>query len=247
MEIDGAKVQVSQSLIDKIYNVFSDGMHFAAPVSSLRMSEVDLVRGVLQMFQGFSSSLFYWDQSGQKFRAKTGIYVTHLSLKSLYVLLNQFTYGATCLKLVEIAVGRVETFTRVTSPTLRAFSCSVSEWLKRLRNIALKEEMKVCEPNVGISTTLLGLANSLSSYAPNSMARFVVEKNSLMVTSPEKIKGSHDSAIGNFGIPQYGGSMAGTVVYPKENQKGCKGFDQFRIKFESKPGALPNFVLVDRG
>ncbi|XP_031273500.1 gamma-tubulin complex component 5 isoform X2 [Pistacia vera] len=163
MEIDGAKVQVSQSLIDKIYNVFSDGMHFAAPVSSLRMSEVDLVRGVLQMFQGFSSSLFYWDQSGHKFRAKTGIYVTHLSLKSLHVLLNQFTYGATCLKLVEIAVGRVETFTRVTSPTLRAFSCSVSEWLKRLRNIALKEEMKVCEPNVGISTTLLGLANSLSS------------------------------------------------------------------------------------
>ncbi|KAL5788089.1 hypothetical protein ACOSP7_005038 [Xanthoceras sorbifolium] len=81
----------------------------------------------------------------------------------------------------------------------------------------------------------------------NTVARFVVEKNSLMVTSPEKIKGSHDSAIGNFGIPQYGGSMAGTVVYPKENQKGCKGFDEFRISFQSKPGALPTFVLVDRG
>ncbi|KAJ0077547.1 hypothetical protein Patl1_35378 [Pistacia atlantica] len=94
---------------------------------------------------------------------------------------------------------------------------------------------------------LFGFLFLCISYAPNSLARFVVEKNSLMVTSPEKIKGSHDSAIGNFGIPQYGGSMAGTVVYPKENQKGCKGFDQFRIKFESKPGALPNFVLVDRG
>lgn len=84
-------------------------------------------------------------------------------------------------------------------------------------------------------------------HVHDSASRFVVEKNSLMVTSPEKIKGSHDSAIGNFGIPQYGGSMAGTVVYPKENQKGCKGFDDFQISFKAKPGALPNFVLVDRG
>lgn len=80
-----------------------------------------------------------------------------------------------------------------------------------------------------------------------SIARFVVEKNSLTVTSPETIKGTYDSAIGNFGIPQYGGSMAGTVVYPKENQKGCKEFGDFGISFQSKPGALPTFVLVDRG
>lgn len=74
-----------------------------------------------------------------------------------------------------------------------------------------------------------------------------MEKNSLMVTSPDKIKGKHDSAIGNFGIPQYGGSMAGTVVYPKENQKGCKSFDEFGISFKAKSGSLPTFVLVDRG
>ncbi|OWM64787.1 hypothetical protein CDL15_Pgr028504 [Punica granatum] len=83
--------------------------------------------------------------------------------------------------------------------------------------------------------------------APLSSARFVVEKNSLRVTSPDKIKGTYDSAIGNFGIPQYGGSMAGAVVYPKENQKGCKEFSDFGISFQSKPGALPTFVLVDRG
>lgn len=83
---------------------------------------------------------------------------------------------------------------------------------------------------------------------PNvSLARFVVEKNSLKVISPDKIKGTHDSAIGNFGIPQYGGSMAGTVVYPKDNRKGCKEFDDFGISFKSKPGALPTFVLLDRG
>ncbi|KAG9440469.1 hypothetical protein H6P81_020634 [Aristolochia fimbriata] len=78
-------------------------------------------------------------------------------------------------------------------------------------------------------------------------ARFIVEKNSLAVTSPESIKGNYDSAIGNFGIPQYGGSMAGTVVYPKDNQKGCKGFDDVGISFKSRIGALPTFVLVDRG
>ena len=83
--------------------------------------------------------------------------------------------------------------------------------------------------------------------SPLNDARFVVEKNSLSVTSPESIKGTHDSAIGNFGIPQYGGSMAGTVVYPKENQKSCKEFSDFSISFKSQPGALPTFLLVDRG
>ncbi|CAA0807467.1 Vacuolar-sorting receptor 4 [Striga hermonthica] len=77
--------------------------------------------------------------------------------------------------------------------------------------------------------------------------RFVVEKNSLKVISPESIKGTHDSAIGNFGIPQYGGSMSGTVVYPKDNEKGCKSFDGTGTSFKAKPGAMPNFVLVDRG
>lgn len=84
-------------------------------------------------------------------------------------------------------------------------------------------------------------------FTDSVAGRFVVEKNSLRVTSPDSIKGTHDSAIGNFGIPQYGGSMAGTVVYPKDNQKGCKSFDDFGISFKAKAGAMPNFVLVDRG
>ncbi|XP_022984499.1 vacuolar-sorting receptor 4-like [Cucurbita maxima] len=80
-----------------------------------------------------------------------------------------------------------------------------------------------------------------------SAAKFVVEKNSLRVTSPERIRGTYDSAIGNFGIPQYGGSLAGMLVYPKENQKGCKEFSDFHVSFQSKPGSLPLFVMVDRG
>ncbi|GAU35523.1 hypothetical protein TSUD_155530 [Trifolium subterraneum] len=65
----------------------------------------------------------------------------------------------------------------------------------------------------------------LLSLTPPSMAKFVVEKNSLRVTSPDSIKGTYDSAIGNFGIPQYSGIMAGNVVFRKDNQKGYKGFD----------------------
>lgn len=91
---------------------------------------------------------------------------------------------------------------------------------------------------------LFGYLASLSGF---TVAKFVVEKNSLTITSPDSIKGTYDSAIGNFGVPQYGGSMAGTVVYPKENGKGCEVFDQFGLSFKSKLGALPNFVLVDRG
>ena len=77
-------------------------------------------------------------------------------------------------------------------------------------------------------------------------ARFVVEKNSLRVTSPAALRGVYECAIGNFGIPQYGGSMAGAVVYPKGNANACDDFDG-KHPFRAKPGAMPTFVLVDRG
>ncbi|KAF7846574.1 hypothetical protein BT93_L4123 [Corymbia citriodora subsp. variegata] len=93
---------------------------------------------------------------------------------------------------------------------------------------------------------LLGLLLVLS-LVPLSVARFVVEKNSLAVTSPDKIKGTYDSAIGNFGIPQYGGSMAGAVAYPAKNRKGCQEFHESDISFKAQPGKLPTFVLLDRG
>ncbi|KAM7467900.1 hypothetical protein LguiB_015462 [Lonicera macranthoides] len=79
------------------------------------------------------------------------------------------------------------------------------------------------------------------------MGRFVVEKNSLKLTSPESMKGIYECAIGNFGVPQYGGTMVGAVMYPKSNQKGCKSFSDFDLSFKSKAGGLPIFVLVERG
>ena len=77
--------------------------------------------------------------------------------------------------------------------------------------------------------------------------RFVVEKNSLKVTAPDDLKGTYECAIGNFGVPQYGGTMVGIVAYPKANRKACKSFDDFDISYKAKPGAFPTFLLVDRG
>ncbi|KAG6539192.1 hypothetical protein ZIOFF_004345 [Zingiber officinale] len=79
------------------------------------------------------------------------------------------------------------------------------------------------------------------------LGRFVVEKNSLKVTSPDSLKGIYECAIGNFGVPQYGGTMVGIVAYPKANRKGCQSFDNFDISYKSKPGGFPTFLLVDRG
>lgn len=82
------------------------------------------------MLQGFSSSLFYWDQNEKSFYSKTGIFVTHLSHTSLLTILNQFMYAATCLQHVETIVNEVESSVRSPPPTVRAFTCSVSAWLK---------------------------------------------------------------------------------------------------------------------
>ncbi|CAL4922520.1 unnamed protein product [Urochloa decumbens] len=92
---------------------------------------------------------------------------------------------------------------------------------------------------------LLVLALALADAAAG---RFVVEKNSIQVTSPDELKGKYECAIGNFGVPQYGGTLHGWVEYPKSNRKGCQSFDQFDISFKpKKAGGRPNFVLVDRG
>ncbi|KAK9755412.1 hypothetical protein RND81_01G023200 [Saponaria officinalis] len=79
------------------------------------------------------------------------------------------------------------------------------------------------------------------------LGRFVVEKNSLRVTSPSTLRGVYECAIGNFGVPQYGGTMGGIVVYPRSNQMACSKFSDDELSFKSKPGGLPIFLLVDRG
>jgi hypothetical protein len=49
--------------------------------------------------------------------------------------------------------------------------------------------------------------------------------------------------VAQFGVPLYGASMDGEVVYVAGNPKGCSPFEK---KFTSKKG-MPIIVLVDRG
>ncbi|KAL6528561.1 Vacuolar-sorting receptor 2 [Orobanche minor] len=94
--------------------------------------------------------------------------------------------------------------------------------------------------------TLLVLVNKWQCC----LGRFVVEKNNFKVTSPERLKGVYECAIGNFGVPQYGGTMVGSVFYPKSNQKGCHAYQDIadHVSWKNKPaGGIPVFLLADRG
>ncbi|XP_064993853.1 vacuolar-sorting receptor 6-like [Musa acuminata AAA Group] len=74
--------------------------------------------------------------------------------------------------------------------------------------------------------------------------RFVVEMESISVVSPTSLRGRHDAAIANFGVPNYGGTLTGVVVYPDKGRTGCHAFggDPFRSK-----SGRPVILLVDRG
>lgn len=77
------------------------------------------------------------------------------------------------------------------------------------------------------------------------LGKFVVETNSFKVTYPAAINGSYQCAIANFGIPRYGGSITGNVVYPESNQLACSNFEN--ETFIGKTKQSPLFLLADRG
>ncbi|KAK7853900.1 vacuolar-sorting receptor 6 [Quercus suber] len=78
-------------------------------------------------------------------------------------------------------------------------------------------------------------------------ARFVVEKNSITVLSPSNLRHQkHDGAIGNFGVPEYGGFMVGSVVYPEKGSNGCEAFEGDK-PYKSSDGRRPTILLIDRG
>ncbi|KAL9251723.1 Vacuolar-sorting receptor 7-like protein [Drosera capensis] len=76
-------------------------------------------------------------------------------------------------------------------------------------------------------------------------AKFVVEKESISVVTPDSLASKHDGSIGNFGVPLYGGSMIGSVVYPSKGSDACTGFEGEK-PFKST-SSRPNILLVDRG
>ncbi|KAJ9183372.1 hypothetical protein P3X46_007235 [Hevea brasiliensis] len=75
--------------------------------------------------------------------------------------------------------------------------------------------------------------------------RFVVEKSSISVLSPLNLSSKQDSAIGNFGLPDYGGLMVGSAVYSDKEPLGCQPFDGDK-PFRSM-SCHPTILLLDRG
>ncbi|RWW56528.1 hypothetical protein BHE74_00036748 [Ensete ventricosum] len=92
----------------------------------------------------------------------------------------------------------------------------------------------------------LTVSMALTAAAFSSVSgRFVVEKNSVRVIRPEHIRGRHDAAIANFGVPHYGGTMVGVVKFPDKNSTtACNAFNGTPFKSRSR---RPVFLLVDRG
>lgn len=91
--------------------------------------------------------------------------------------------------------------------------------------------------------TPLLLCLLLATIVSTATSRFIVEKNTIKVISPEELAGEREAAIANYGIPNYGGSLTGVIVYPDTKTNGC---DEFDTKFKSKSNRAV-ILLVDRG
>lgn len=93
-----------------------------------------------------------------------------------------------------------------------------------------------------LASLLLVLTFLGKSYV---FGHFVVEKSNLRVLYPMNLRSKHDSAIGNFGVPDYGGYLVGSVMYPDKGANGCQPFDGDK-PFKSN-GSRPTILLLDRG
>lgn len=91
-------------------------------------------------------------------------------------------------------------------------------------------------------TALLVVLAILQSHVH---ARFVVETGSISVLYPMSLSSKHDGAIGNFGLPDYGGSLVGAVVYPEKGSHGCEAFEGDK-PFKSR-NSRPTIAVLDRG
>ncbi|KAK4801620.1 hypothetical protein SAY86_022107 [Trapa natans] len=94
---------------------------------------------------------------------------------------------------------------------------------------------------VSVPLILLLLAVVSSSV----YGHFIVERSSFRILSPISLCAKHDAAIGNFGVPDYGGILVGSLVYSEKQASGCDPFDGDK-PFKSK-SSRPNILLVDRG
>eukprot|EP00899_Mesostigma_viride_P010739 jgi/Mesvir1/19667/Mv09943-RA.1 len=85
----------------------------------------------------------------------------------------------------------------------------------------------------------------LVAVASVAHASFVVERHSLRLTGGD-LSGEYEASIGNIGVPLYGGSLRGMLVYPETNKDGCTSFAPRQFA-PPRAGDLARIVLVDRG
>ncbi|GAB4818267.1 hypothetical protein N2152v2_005313 [Parachlorella kessleri] len=72
---------------------------------------------------------------------------------------------------------------------------------------------------------------------------FNIETNTISVKEPADAAGEYQAAIGDFGVPLYGGTLMGRVEVHRDNTDGCKNF----TAVPPPSGDLPRIFLVDRG
>lgn len=89
----------------------------------------------------------------------------------------------------------------------------------------------------------LALFLALTMVIDGVFGRFIVEKSSVTILSPLAMRSKHDAAIANFGVPNYGGYMIGSIVYAGQGAFGCDSFGKtFKPKFPR-----PTILIIDRG
>lgn len=74
-------------------------------------------------------------------------------------------------------------------------------------------------------------------------AGFRVETHVLEVKEPASVSGAFDAALGDFGLPLYGGSLGGSLVYPSVGREACAPL----APLPRAPAGLATVALVDRG
>ncbi|CAM6098848.1 unnamed protein product [Calypogeia fissa] len=181
------------TLIERINNLRASSLPFAAPKRALQTTEASLVRDVLQVLQGYPTSILPWNPDGQCFYVRNGIHVLHLSQSSLYNILQLFTGAGTSLRRVDSFVQRVlkgtakswlKSITQA-RPTLEAFVNVVQMRLESLRVVALEKELEAAAGKAGTGVTLLSLFANLSRVFAG--AEFLEHVVNVAVPEPDKL------------------------------------------------------------
>ena len=87
---------------------------------------------------------------------------------------------------------------------------------------------------------LLAVAFLLHQAGWSRAATFHVETNALRIKEPASYAGSFDSAIGDFGVPLYGGTLQGRIAFIESNPQGC-------AEFKAPLPSGTEILLVTRG